>query len=68
VLKKVGEPPRNRIENPLIIENPQIKSRRERAKTPNNCTKNEIRYAIPRDCEARLSLNCGPFDDSRTDP
>jgi len=60
VLQKVGEPPRNRIENP------PIKSRRERAKTPKNCAKNEIRYAIPRDYEARLSLNCDPFDDSRT--
>jgi hypothetical protein len=28
--------------------------------------RNEIRYAIPRDYEARLSLNCDPFDDSRT--
>jgi hypothetical protein len=27
----------------------------------------ELRYAhVPRDYEARLSLNCDPFDDSRT--
>jgi hypothetical protein len=62
VLQKVGEPPRNRIENP------PIKSRRARAKTPKNWAKRDTLRCIPRDYEARLSFNCDSFDDSRTDP